>query len=57
MTFTSVTLVEVLSCLISCFFLSNSPVPRRSLIVSLYYVVPVSGGTPKRGVRLTISKN
>ena len=25
------------SCLISCFFLSNSCLPRRSLIVSLYY--------------------
>ena len=25
------------SCLISCFFLSISPVPRRSLIVSLYW--------------------
>jgi hypothetical protein len=36
-TFTSVTRVPDLSCLISCFFLSNSPFPRRSLIVSLYY--------------------
>jgi hypothetical protein len=36
-TFTSVTRVPDLSCLISCFFLSNSPLPRRSLIVSLYY--------------------
>lgn len=35
-TFTSVTRVPDLSCLISCFFLSNSPLPRRSLIVSLY---------------------
>ena len=26
------------SCLISCFFLSNSCLPRRSLIVSLYYI-------------------
>ena len=39
MTFTSVTVVRPVfaSCLISCFFLSNSPLPRRSLIVSLYY--------------------
>lgn len=36
-TFTSVTRVPDLSCFISCFFLSNSPLPRRSLIVSLYY--------------------
>lgn len=36
---TSVTRVEPVlpSCLISCFFLSNSPFPRRSLIVSLYW--------------------
>ncbi len=35
----SVTRVEpdLVSCLISCFFLSNSPFPRRSLIVSLYW--------------------
>lgn len=33
---TSVTVVVPFSCLISCFFLSNSPFPRRSLIVSLY---------------------
>jgi len=34
----SVTRVDpvLASCLISCFFLSNSPFPRRSLIVSLY---------------------
>jgi hypothetical protein len=41
-TLTSVTrvlaLVAVFSCLISCFFLSNSPFPSRSLIVSLYWV-------------------
>jgi hypothetical protein len=36
-TMTSVTRVDPFSCLISCFFLSNSPFPRRSLIVSLYY--------------------
>lgn len=36
-TTTSVTLVEFFSCLISCFFLSNSPFPSRSLMVSLYY--------------------
>src|SRR6266850_884621 len=37
-TTTSVTRVEPpFSCLISCFFLSNSPFPRRSLMVSLYY--------------------
>ena len=38
-TLTSVTVVRPVleSCLISCFFLSNSPLPRRSLIVSLYY--------------------
>ena len=35
-TTTSVTRVEPFSCLISCFFLSNSPFPRRSLMVSLY---------------------
>ena len=35
-TTTSVTRVDPFSCLISCFFLSNSPFPRRSLIVSLY---------------------
>lgn len=42
-TLTSVTrvvaLVAVFSCLISCFFLSNSPSPSRSFIVSLYYVI------------------
>ena len=42
-TLTSVTrvvaLVAVFSCLISCFFLSNSPFPSRSLIVSLYCVI------------------
>ena len=38
-TFASVTVVRPVfaSCLISCFFLSNSPFPSRSLIVSLYY--------------------
>lgn len=35
-TLTSVTHVDILSCLISCFFLSSSPVPKRSLTVSLY---------------------
>lgn len=35
----SVTRVEPVleSCLISCFFLSNSPFPKRSLMVSLYW--------------------
>lgn len=45
-TLTSVTrvlaFVAVFSCLISCFFLSNSPFPSRSLIVSLYCNFPVS---------------
>ena len=44
-TSTSVTRVEPVlpSCLISCFFLSNSPFPRRSLIVSLYWRVVLRG--------------
>ncbi len=37
MILTSVTVVRPdLSCLISCFFLSNSPLPSKSLMVSLY---------------------
>ena len=40
-TLASVTVVRPVleSCLMSCFFLSNSPLPRRSLIVSLYYAI------------------
>lgn len=37
------------SCLISCFFLSKSAVPRRSLMVSLYWSRRVSRGSPLAG--------
>ena len=45
------------SCLISCFFLSNSHFPRRSLIVSLYWRVVVRKEKNGDKTQLTISRN
>jgi hypothetical protein len=48
------------SCLISCFFLSNSCLPRRSFIVSLYFYFFKEREYMHREVRaglLTISRN